>query len=174
MERGGGEGPTGLRGSEQSSQGSNTQRAKAEAENETPFTRSLHQQTHHTEETHSLACGFPATPAMACWPICICPMAPMPPTGAPAGRGPMPMAPGPPPTPVRLVRAFMASSRRVDNRQHYAAPTCTVETTTAMSPVQRGPAEDRTQQRNPNGDRKSTYLDLRGSSYLQETQSSMT
>lgn len=66
----------------------------------------------HTEETHSLDCGFPDTPAMACWPICIGPMAPMPPTGAPAGRGPMPMAPGPPPTPVRLVRAFMGSSRR--------------------------------------------------------------
>lgn len=99
------------------------------------------------EETHSLACGFPATPAMACWPICIGPMAPMPPTGAPAGRGPMPMAPGPPPTPVRLVRAFMGSSRRVDNRHYYAAPTCTAEIMNTMSLVVTGPAEDRTQQR---------------------------
>lgn len=103
--------------------------------------------THHREETHSLACGFPATPAMACWPICICPMAPMPPTGTPVGRGPMPMAPGPPPTPVRLVRAFMGSSRRVDNRQYYAAPTCIAEIINTMSLVVTGPAEDRTQQR---------------------------
>lgn len=101
-------------------------------------------QTHHMEETHSLACGFPATPAMACWPICI-PMAPMPPTGAPVGRGPMPMAPGPPPTPVRLVRAFMGSSRR-DNRQYYAAPTCTAEIMNTMS--LEVTAEDRTQQGN--------------------------
>lgn len=90
---------------------------------------------HHMEETHSLACGFPATPAMACWPICIGPMAPMPPTGAPVGRGPMPMAPGPPPTPVRLVRAFMGSSRRVDNRQYYVAQTCTAEIMNTMSLV---------------------------------------
>lgn len=98
--------------------------------------------THHTEETHSLACGFPATPAMACWPICIGPMAPMPPTGAPVGRGPMPMAPGPPPTPVRLVRALMGSSRRVDNRPYYAAPTCIAEIMTET-----GPAEDKTWKR---------------------------
>lgn len=37
-------------------------------------------------------------------------MDPMPPTGAPAGRGPIPMTPGPPPTPVKLVRALMGSS----------------------------------------------------------------
>ena len=75
------------------------------------------QNKHHMEETHSLACGFPATPPMACWPICICPMGPIPTIGAPWGRGPMPIVPGPPPTPVRLVRAFMGSSRRVDNRE---------------------------------------------------------
>lgn len=103
--------------------------------------------TRHTEETHSLACGFPATPAMACWPICIGPMAPMPPTGAPVGRGPMPMAPGPPPTPVRLVRALMGSSRRVDNRQYYAAPTCIAEIMNTTSLVVTGPAEDKTRTR---------------------------
>lgn len=89
------------------------------------------------EETHSLACGFPPM-------ACIGPMAPMPPTGAPVGRGPMPMAPGPPPTPVRLVRAFMGSSRR-DNRQYYAAPTCTAEIMNTMS--LEVTAEDRRQQR---------------------------
>lgn len=112
--------------------------------------------THHKEETDSLACGFPATPAMACWPICIGPMAPMPPTGAPVGRGPMPMAPGPPPTPVRLVRAFMGSSRRVNNRQYYAAPTCAAEIMSTVCLVEAGPAEDRTRQRKPNVRREPT------------------
>lgn len=100
-----------------------------------------------TWRKHSLACGFPATPAMACWPICICPMAPMPPTGAPVGRGPMPMAPWPP---VRLVRAFMGSSRRVDNRQYYAAPTCTAEIMNTMSLVVTGPAETEHSKQRPN------------------------
>lgn len=110
--------------------------------------KSIYTEPHtNMEETHSLACGFPATPAMACWPICIGPMAPMPPTGAPVGRGPMPMGPGPPPTPVRLVRAFMGSSEGVDNRQYYAAPTCTAEIKNTMSLVVRVSAEKRTQQR---------------------------
>lgn len=100
---------------------------------------------------------------MACWPICIGPMAPMPPTGAPVGRGPMPMAPGPPPTPVRLVRAFMGSSRRqtteqVTQLQH--AGLMKAESggdTSSREQTAESPAESRT---------TPTYLDHPGPSYL--------